>query len=162
MVELDVRKDGARAEVALVAEDRVTDVVEVRHLRAVEEQAVLEFARVAEDRAVADEDVLAHVAPVADVAVGPDPGRAFDHRAVFDHRAFADEHVRADVGLADQFALEPGPQAELQVSRDFVEDFPNVRHVLEQDAVRGTLEVKVIGGREGRGHGESESELRRA
>ncbi len=147
---------------ALVAEDRVADVVEVRHLRAVKEQAVLELTRITKNRAIADEDVFADVTAVTDVAVGSDPGRAFDHRAVFDDRALADEHVWADVWLADEFALEAGAQAELQVGRDLVEGLPDVRHVLEQDAVRGALEVDVIGGREVRGHVESSGKLRRA
>ena len=148
VVELDVGKDRARAEVALVTQDRVADVIEMRHLRAVEQQAVLELARVAQHGVVAHDDVLAHVTTVADVAVRADPRRAFDHRAVLDDRAFAHEHVRPDVRLADQFALEHrGLQAELEISRRSFPTLPRrVVRVLEQHPVRGVFQVQVIGG----------------
>ena len=53
------RIDHARPEVRPVAEDRVAHVAEMRHLHAIEEQAVFEFAGVAEHAAFADDHVAA-------------------------------------------------------------------------------------------------------
>src|SRR5271154_7183378 len=86
----------ARAEVRLVAENGVADVIEVRRLRAVEEERVFQFARIADDTVVADDDIFAKVGVVADLTVTSDDGRTFDHHAVFDDRAFANENFFAD------------------------------------------------------------------
>ena len=77
--DLEVGADDARAEVRLVAENGVAEVIEMRHLAAVEEQGVLEFAGIAHHAVVADDDVLADVGVVADLAVLADDGGAFDH-----------------------------------------------------------------------------------
>ena len=46
MVQLHIRENDAGTQVGLVAEDGIADVAEMRHLRLVENQAVLELARV--------------------------------------------------------------------------------------------------------------------
>src|SRR5450432_3150429 len=79
-----------------VAEDRVTDVIEMRDLHLVEKQAVLELAGVSEHRAVTDHDVLTDVRSMSDLTIPADPCRPLYHRAVFDHSAFADENIGPD------------------------------------------------------------------
>ena len=49
VVESDIRENGSRAEVSLVAEDGIADVVKMGNLRLVEDEAVLELAGVAKD-----------------------------------------------------------------------------------------------------------------
>jgi len=65
----------ARAEVCLVAEDRVADVIEVCRVGTIEQQRVFQFGRIADDAAVADDDVFADVGVVADLAALADDGR---------------------------------------------------------------------------------------
>ena len=76
VIELHVRENHARAEMRVMTKDRIADVIEMRHLRFIEQDAVFEFARVAHDYAVADDHVFAHVTAAADVAVLADPRRA--------------------------------------------------------------------------------------
>ena len=123
-VELEVGDDHARREMHLRAEDRVADVIEMRHLAAVEEDAVLDLARIADDRARADDDVLADVGAVANLAVRPDPRRALDVGAGLDHRALADVDVLADDRLADEPAVVGRDESVLEIVRPAWAGFP--------------------------------------
>ncbi len=134
----------ARAEVRLVAEDGVADVIEVRHLRAVEEQRVLQFGRIADDAAVADDDVLAEVGVVANLAIFPDDGRAFDHRARFDDGAFADKNFFADARAGKAFGRILF-RLSREVGFDFLERVPGVLAAVEDGGVFGLREVKQVG-----------------
>ena len=86
----------ARAEMRLVTENGVADVIEMRRLRGIEQQRVFQFARIADHAAVADDDVFAEIGIVADLAVFADDGRAFDHRAVLNDGAFANKNIVAN------------------------------------------------------------------
>ena len=85
----------------MVPKDGVADVIEMRHLCFIEQDAVLEFARIAHYDAIAGDNVLAYVATAANLAVFADPRRAFQHRALLNDRSSADEHAIADEWLAD-------------------------------------------------------------
>src|SRR5205814_5731597 len=61
-IELHVGQNHTGAEVHLVAENRIADVTEMRNLRLIKNDAVLELAGIAHHDAVPDDDVLAHVA----------------------------------------------------------------------------------------------------
>ena len=124
------------------SEDRVTDIVVVRHLGSVENEAVLELGRIAGDDTVADDDILADVAPVPDLAVLADPGGPFDHCAVLDDRALADKDGGAHERFADHLAEDPRLEAELQISRNFGQGFPDVFDVVENDPVFGMVQVE--------------------
>src|ERR1700693_24961 len=87
VVELHVRQDHAGAEMRFESEDRVPNVIEVWDLGFVEDDAVLEFARIAHDDAVADHDVLAHITTAADLTIFADPRRALWHGSLFGNRA---------------------------------------------------------------------------
>ena len=52
MIELHIGQDHARAEMRVIAENRIADVIEMRNLRFVENNAVLELARISHDHAV--------------------------------------------------------------------------------------------------------------
>ena len=151
VVEADVGKNDPGAEMRFVAEDGITHVVEVRNLRGVEDDAVFEFAGVAEDGIVAHDDIFADVATGADLAAIADPSRAFDHGALFDRGAVADVDGIADKGAADLFAMDGRLEAELEIGGDEREGFPDIGHLLKQGPVVGVLEVEVIGGRESHG-----------
>jgi len=134
----------ARAEVRLVTEDGVADVIEVRRLRAVEEQRVFQFGRIAEDAAVADDDVLADVGIVADLAILADDGRAFDHRAGFDDCAFADKNFFADARAGKSFWRILFWHAG-EVTFNFLERVPREFAIGKNRGVFGLREVKQVG-----------------
>ena len=113
----------------------------MRHLRFIEQDAVLEFARVPHHHAVADDHVFPHVTAAADVAVLSDPGRPFQDRALFDNRARADENRVADERLADEFTQHRRLQAKLQITRDLLERVPNILLRLKQLWMRRVFET---------------------
>src|ERR1043166_5224788 len=120
----------------------------MRHLRIVENDAVLELARVAHRDAVADNDVLTHVTAAADLAVLADPCGAFQDRALFDNRTAADKNIVADERFADQLAEHRRFQTKLQIARNLFERVPDVILVLEQFRMRSVFEAQIIGRRE--------------
>src|SRR5437879_13652531 len=82
----------------------IANVIEMRHLRFIENNAVLELARISHDYSVSDDDIFAHVTAAANMAILSDPRRSFQHRALLNNRAAADENVADDVGPSDEFA----------------------------------------------------------
>src|SRR5215472_13504666 len=110
----------------MVPEDGVTDIIEMGHLCVLEQNGILELARVAHDDTVAGNDILAHVATAANLAVFANPRRTLQHRALLNHRSSADEHAIADERLADQLTEDGGFQSELQVTCDLFERVPDV------------------------------------
>lgn len=152
MVEADIGEDDSGAEVCLVAEDGVPDVVEVRDLRLVEDEAVLELAGVAQHDAVADHDILADVGSVADLAILADPCGTFDHGSLLNDCSGSDIDSAADEGLADQFAMDAGLEAELKIGRNLRQRLPDMSDILEDDTVLGAIEVEEAVRRE---HGEN-------
>ena len=127
-----------------MAEDGVADVIEVRHLRAVEEERVFQLGRIADDAAVADDDVLADVGVVADLAVLADDGRAFDERARFNHRAFADKNFFADARAGKSFGRILFRHLR-EVRFNFLERVPREFAVGKNRGVLGLREVKQVG-----------------
>ena len=134
----------ARAEVRLVAENGVADVIEVRRLRAVEEERVFQFGRIADDTAVADDDVFAEVGVVADLAIFSDDGRAFDECAGFDDCAFADENFFADARAGKSFGRILFRHAG-EVAFNFLERVPGEFAIGKNRGVLGLREVKQVG-----------------
>ena len=135
----------ARAEVRLVAEDGIADVIEVRRVGAIEQQRVFQFGRIADDTAVADDDVFADVGVVADLAVLADDGRAFDHCAVLDDGAFADENFFTDERPALAAVMQGRFQIGGDVALNFFERVPGEFAAVENGGVFGLAEVKQIG-----------------
>src|SRR4029077_4407989 len=91
VIEFHVRQNHARTEVRLKSKNRIADVIKMRHLSFVENDAVLELARVAHDDTVADDDILADVAAAANLTILADPGRSLQNCALFDNGAAANE-----------------------------------------------------------------------
>src|SRR4029077_15493883 len=131
----------------VMTNDRITHVIEVRHLHFIEQDGVFEFAGVSHDYAVADDHVFAHVTTAADVAVFTDPRRAFQHRALLNHSFSADKNMVADKRLAHELAQDRGLEAKLQVTSNLFERVPDVILVFEQLRMSRVFEVKKIGGR---------------
>ena len=100
LVEPEVGTDRAGAKVGSVAQDGIADVIEMRDLGTVHQQAILELARVAEHAAFADDDVAPDEGARTDVGVGPDPDRADQGRVgwQFDRRMQPDETLDAHAG----------------------------------------------------------------
>src|SRR5690242_15493938 len=100
MIELHVGKNRAGAEVRFVAKNGIADVIKVRHLNLVEENTILELARVTHDDAVAHDHVFADVAARANMAAFPDPSRALQKSSLFHDGARTDENAAANVRFA--------------------------------------------------------------
>src|ERR1700730_6141102 len=131
----------------VMTDDRITHVIEVRHLHFIEQDGIFEFAGVSHDYAVADDHVLAHVAAAANVAVLADPRRAFQHCPLFNDRSSADGDMVADKRLAHELAEECRLEAKLQITGALFERVPNVILVFEQLRMSRVFEIEKIGGR---------------
>src|SRR5207302_10632820 len=107
------------------------------HLCFIEQNAVLELARVAHHDPIACDDVLAHVATAAKLAVFADPRRALQHRALLNDRSSADEYATTDERFARSLAEGGSLPPELQVSRDLLEYVPDLILVLVRFLMRG-------------------------
>ncbi len=105
LVEAHIRENDARAEVGLVAENRVADIVEVRNLGLVEDEAVFKFRGISCHDSVAEDHIFADVTPISNLTVLADPSWTFDHGPLFDDRAFADKYSAAHERLADEAAV---------------------------------------------------------
>ena len=77
-VEPEVGTDRAGSEMRPVAEHGIADVVEMRRLHPVEEQAMFEFAAVAQNTVRPGDEVAANHRPRPDNGFRSDPGRAED------------------------------------------------------------------------------------
>ena len=71
-VTLDIAGDGAGAHMTVEAEDRITDIVVMRHFYVVEDDHVLQFARIADDTIRTDQGRAAHKSAVAHLGMRPD------------------------------------------------------------------------------------------
>ena len=142
LVESHIGKNNSRTEVGFLSENRVADVVEMRNLGFVEDEAVFKFRGISRDDAIAEDDIFANVATITNLAVLTDPSWAFDHGPLFDHRALADKDGTAHKRLADEASVEAGFHAELQVAGDLWKCIPDVLDVLEKGAVLAVAEVK--------------------
>jgi len=127
-----IRKNNARAEVRAIAQNGIANIIKVRHLRLVEEDAVFEFAGISHHHPVTHDHVFAHVTAAADPAVFADPCRSFQHRALFDNRAASDKNVTTDERFTDHFAEQGRFQTKLQIARDLFERVPDMLLVLKQ------------------------------
>src|SRR5436309_1089316 len=105
----------------VMANDRITHVIEVRHLHFIEKDGIFEFARVAHDYTVADDHVFAHVTTAATVAVFADRRRAFQHSALFNDRSSANKNMVADKWFAHQLGQDCRLETKLQVTGDLFE-----------------------------------------
>ena len=126
-----------------MAENRIADVIVVRHLRAVEEQRVFQLGRIADHAAIADDDIFAYVGVVADLAVFPDDGRTFDHRAGFHKGDSADDDAVADARAGKTFGrilfrhlVEPG--------FNLLERIPGEIAAVEDGGVSGLRQVEQV------------------
>ena len=77
VIELHVGENHPGAEVRLVSENRVPHVIEMRHLRLIEEDAVLKLAGISENGAVPHDDVFPDITATADMTIFADPGWPF-------------------------------------------------------------------------------------
>src|SRR4030095_6539664 len=93
VIELYVGENHAGAQMRVMADDRITDVIEVRNLHFIEQDGIFEFAGVPHDYAVADDDIFPNVNSAADVAIFTDPCRAFQHRALLDDRSSSNKNM---------------------------------------------------------------------
>ena len=114
----------------------------MRHLGFVEDEAIFEFTRISCDHPIADDDVFANVASAADFAVVTDPSRTFDHGTLLDDGIFSHENSRTDKWFADEFAVQSGLEAELEVGRNFWQNVPDILYVFKERAVLAVAEVK--------------------
>lgn len=147
VIQLYIGENHARAQMRVMSNDRITHVIEVRHLHVIEQDGILEFARVPHDYAVADDHVLAHVAAAANVAIFADPRWAFQHSALLNDRSSANKNMVADKWFAQQLAQDCRLETKLQVTGNLFERVPDVILVSEQLRMSRVFEIEKIGGR---------------
>src|SRR5438067_3146236 len=123
-------------------ENRIADIIKMRHLRFIEQDAVLELARVPHHHPVPHDHVLAHVTAAPDVTILADPRRPLQPCSLLHDRARADENRVADKRLPDQFAEHRGLQTKLQIARDLPERVPDIFLGLKQLRVRRVFETE--------------------
>src|SRR6266545_6014131 len=131
----------------VMTDNRITYVIEVRHLHFIEQDGIFEFAGVSHDYAVANDHVFAHVTAATDVTVFADPCRTFQHRALFNNSSSANKNMVADERLAHELAQDCRLQTKLEVTGDLFERVPDVILVFEQLRMSRVFEVKKVGGR---------------
>jgi hypothetical protein len=158
VVEADIGEDCSGTEVCLVTQDGVADIIEVGDLRLIEDKAVLELAGVPKDDAITDNDVLPDIGAVTDLASLTDPSRPLDHGTLLDDRTGSDINCAANKGFADQFAMDPGLETELEIGRDLRKGLPSMGNILEDDTVLRAVEIEERVGRE---HGDEEKTTER-
>jgi hypothetical protein len=66
------------------------------NLHVVEDHAILELARVAENDSIPDNDIFSDVTARSELASFPNPGRTFDRHAWLNYSAGTHEYVVAD------------------------------------------------------------------
>ena len=142
MIQADIGENRSGTEVGFVTENGVADIVEVRDLRLVEDEAVLKLTGVPQHDAITDDDILTDVGAVANLASLADPSGSLDHGSVLDDRACSDINRSADEGLADQSAMNARLETELEVGRDLRKGLPSMGDILEDDTVFGAVEIE--------------------
>jgi len=128
LVAFDVRRDRARAHVRAMAQHRVADVVEVRHLRAVEQDRVFDLDGVADDAFLADDGLAANERAVADLGAVVDDRRPRDQGGRGDGRVPGDPHVAVDALV---LVLTKRLAQRLDVVADLGQHFPRIALALE-------------------------------
>ena len=141
-IEAHIRENDSSSEVGLVAEDRVANIIEVRNLGLVEDEAVFKFRGIPSHNPIAEDHIFADVTSVPNLAVLADPSRAFDHGPLFNHCSFANKYSTAHERLADETAMETGFHAELEISRDLRQNIPYMFSVLKKGLVFAMAEIK--------------------
>jgi hypothetical protein len=147
-VQSDIGEDDTGAEVDLITQHGITDVTEVRYVGVIEDDAIFEFARIAEYDPVADDDVFADVAAASDFAIISDPGRTLDGRTVLNHRSAADVDIFADKRSAHDPGINGWFQAELEIAADLLQDIPDLCAVIENSPMLCLIEIEKIRRRE--------------
>jgi len=142
LVEAHIRENDASAEVGLVAENRVADVVKVGDLSLVEDEAVFKLRGISGHDSIAEDHVFPDVAPIPNFAVLADPCWTFDHGPLFDDRAFADKYSAAHERLPDEAAMDARFEAELQIGGNFWQHIPDMLGVLKKGLVLAVAEIK--------------------
>src|SRR5260370_8630098 len=107
VIEFHIRQNAAGAEMCFKSKNGIANVIEMRRLRFVENNAVLELARISHDYSVSDDDIFAHVPAAADMAILSDPGRPFQYCALLDNRAPPHKNVAADESPSPDTAQHP-------------------------------------------------------
>ena len=142
LVEAHIRENDARAEVGLVAEDRVADIVEVRNLCLVEDEAIFKFRGIPGHDSIAEDHIFPDVTPIPNFAVLADPSWTFDHGSLFDDCAFADKNSAAHERLADESAVYARFETELQIVGNFWQHIPDMLCVFKKGLVLAVAEIK--------------------
>src|SRR2546430_14646250 len=100
----------------VMTNDRITHVIEVRHLHFIEQDGILEFARVAHDFAVADDYVFPHKTTATNAAGFARPRPAFQPRPLVNHRSPANKNMVPDKMSAQKINQHDGLKTKFQAT----------------------------------------------
>ena len=116
----------------------------MRNFGVIEDDAILEFAGVAEHHTISDDHVFADITATPYFAVISDPGGTFDGRSVLDHRATSD----VDILTYERAPHHPGVnswfQPELQIAANLLQDIPDLDTIIENGAMLCLVKIEKI------------------
>ena len=124
-----------------MAQNGIPDIVEMRDLRLIEDQAVLKLAGVPRNDPVADNDILADVASVSNVTILADPCRPLDHGTLLNDGPRPDEYSVSDERSSDDLPIDAWFESELKIGLDLRQGLPDILDVVEDDAMLGAAQI---------------------
>src|SRR5260370_4989140 len=92
MIQAEIGKNYSSTKMSAVSEDGIADVTEMGNLGVVEDHAILELARVAQNHSVPNDDVFSDVTARPDLASFADPGGIFNLRPRLNHPPSSCKH----------------------------------------------------------------------
>ena len=143
-VQSDICQNHSCAQVGLVAENRIADIIEMGDLGAVEYHAIFKLTRIAKDYPVANDHTFADVTATSDLAIIPDPGWSFNGRTVFNNRPVPDIDHFADKGPSEQTSVDSWIEPKLKITGDLLQDIPDLGRVIEECPMLCLAQVEVV------------------
>ena len=123
LVEPQVGQDNPGAEVRAVAEDRIADVTEMRHLNFIHQKAVLELAGVTQHAAFTDNDVATKISTWPNFRVSSNPERSNQRRVRGQFNGFMNPNLTFNVNARRELSA-CGKRARRQCRSNCFDPFP--------------------------------------
>lgn len=127
-IALQIGANAASTHVGMGAEDRVPNIVVMRNLNVVEQDAVFQLAGVADHAALTNDDVATEIGARTELSPTADDRRRFNGRGLRDLDVLANEDARFNLGIA----FKATGNLFLNDLFDLWEDLPWISGVLER------------------------------
>jgi hypothetical protein len=134
-----------------VAENGITDVVEMRHFAIVKEEAVFEFGGITEDTVASGNHMLPKIGSTADDRSGANPGRSLDNGVGFDDGPGCHVNPRADGCGRMNRSMDEGSfgrfEKTVEIGLQFPQSRPDRFSLREKRNVIGFGKIEIVRGR---------------